>query len=58
MIQKYLMIFIFTLLIITPFFTPYNASGEMLERKCLNEDGTREMDFRFVTGVQEFDKLT
>lgn len=33
-----------------------NSYGETSQTKCLNDDGDRELDFRFVTGVQEFDE--
>ncbi len=50
------MIFIFLLLIYVPFFNQSDAAMS-LGKTCLNEDGTRELDFQFRTGVQEFDEL-
>lgn len=55
MLQKYLMIFIFVLTL----YMPLNAyaAATSLGPTCLNEDGIRELDFRYTAGVEEFDEL-
>ncbi len=37
-------------------FTPMISQEEILEIRCLNEDGSIELDFEFITGVREFDE--
>ena len=56
MIQKYQIIIGFTILIVSFFLIPIEVHGEPLERICIYENNARELDFRFLTGVREFDE--
>lgn len=48
----------FAFFVLTPLFIPQNVLGaEWLGKECLNNDGIRELDFRYTVGVQEFDEL-
>ncbi|MCV0411266.1 hypothetical protein [Nitrosopumilus sp.] len=53
--KKYLMIFIFVLVIWVPLNA--HAVSTSLGKICLNEDGIRELNFHYTVGLQEFDVL-
>lgn len=46
-------LFIFNIITVLP-----TTEAQILEKKCINPDGKRELDLRFDTGVQEFNELT